>query len=146
MQVIDTIPTFLIISVCSYTSQMRFPGGSSGKESTCQRRRRKRPTFNSLSGRFLEVGNANSSSILAWKIPCTEEPGGLQSTGLQRVGHNWIHRLRPVKHWITDVFWKQWKFFVFYSLLPPNNLLALGSYFIYALVLNYEFKFCIFMF
>ena len=29
------------------------------------------------------------SSILAWKIPCTEEPGGLQSPGSQRVGHNW---------------------------------------------------------
>ena len=28
------------------------------------------------------------SSILAWKIPWTEEPGGLQSTGLQRVGHD----------------------------------------------------------
>ena len=27
-------------------------------------------------------------SILAWKVPWTEEPGGLQSTGLQRVGHD----------------------------------------------------------
>jgi len=31
---------------------------------------------------------ATHSSILAWKIPWTEEPGWLQSTGLQRVGHN----------------------------------------------------------
>ena len=30
-----------------------------------------------------------SSSIFAWKIPWTEEPGGLQVTGLERVGHNW---------------------------------------------------------
>ena len=30
----------------------------------------------------------NHSSILAWKIPWTEEPGGLQSMGSQRVGHN----------------------------------------------------------
>ena len=29
------------------------------------------------------------SSILAWKMPRTEEPGGLQSTGSQRVGHDW---------------------------------------------------------
>ena len=29
------------------------------------------------------------STILGWKIPGTEEPGGLQSMGLQRVGHNW---------------------------------------------------------
>ena len=28
------------------------------------------------------------SSIFAWEIPCTEEPGGLQSTGLQRLGHD----------------------------------------------------------
>ena len=31
---------------------------------------------------------ATHSSILAWRIPWTEEPGGLQSIGLQRVGHN----------------------------------------------------------
>ena len=33
----------------------------------------------------LEKGMATHSSILAWGIPWTEEPGGLQSTGLQRV-------------------------------------------------------------
>ena len=37
----------------------------------------------------LEEGMANDSSILAWRIPWTEQPGGLQSTGLQRVGHDW---------------------------------------------------------
>ena len=36
------------------------------------------------SGRSPGRGNGN----LAWSIPWTEEPGGLQSTGLQRVGHN----------------------------------------------------------
>ena len=36
----------------------------------------------------LEKGMAIHSSILAWRIPWTEEPGGLQSMGLQRVGHN----------------------------------------------------------
>ena len=30
------------------------------------------------------------SSILAWRIPRTEEPGGLQSIGLQKVGHDWV--------------------------------------------------------
>ena len=33
---------------------------------------------------------ATHSSILAWRIPWTEEPGGLQSMGLQRVGHNLV--------------------------------------------------------
>ena len=36
----------------------------------------------------LEEGMATHSSILAWRIPWTGEPGGLQSMGLQRVGHN----------------------------------------------------------
>ena len=37
---------------------------------------------------LLEKGTAAHSSILAWKIPWTEEPGGLQYMGLQRVGHD----------------------------------------------------------
>ena len=37
----------------------------------------------------LEKGMATHSSILTWKIPWTEEPGGLQSMGSQRVRHNW---------------------------------------------------------
>ena len=37
----------------------------------------------------LEEGVATHSTILAWRIPWTEEPGGLQSTGSQRVGHDW---------------------------------------------------------
>ena len=37
---------------------------------------------------LLEEEMATLSSILAWKIPWTEEPGGLQSMGSQRVGHN----------------------------------------------------------
>ena len=36
----------------------------------------------------LEEEMATHSSVFAWEIPWTEEPGGLQSTGLQRVGHN----------------------------------------------------------
>ena len=36
----------------------------------------------------LEKGMATHSSMLAWRIAWTEEPGGLQSIGLQRVGHD----------------------------------------------------------
>ena len=44
---------------------------------------------------------ATHSSTLAWKIPCREEPDGLQSTGLQRVGHNWVISLSlfTFMHW-----------------------------------------------
>ena len=38
----------------------------------------------------LEKEMATHSNILAWRIPWTEEPGGLQSTGSQRVGHDWV--------------------------------------------------------
>ena len=38
---------------------------------------------------LLDQEMATHSTILAWKIPWTEEPGGLLSTGSQRVGHDW---------------------------------------------------------
>ena len=54
-----------------------FPGGSDSKESACK------------SG-DLEMGVGAHSGILAWGILRTEEPGGLWSMGLPRVGHNWV--------------------------------------------------------
>ena len=63
-------------------------GGASGKESACQCRRLKRG-FSSLGWEDpLEEEMATHSSILAWRITLTEEPGGLQSMGSQRVGHD----------------------------------------------------------
>ena len=40
------------------------------------------------SGRPPGRGNGTHSSICAWRIPWTEEPGGLQSMGLQRIGRD----------------------------------------------------------
>ena len=40
----------------------------------------------------LEQEMATPSSILAWEIPWTQEPGGLQSVALQRVGHDSMHQ------------------------------------------------------
>ena len=45
---------------------------------------------------------ATHSSILAWSIPWTEEPGRLQSTGTQRFGHNWATNT------ITSQSWRQY--------------------------------------
>ena len=55
-----------------------FPGGSDGKESACNA-----GDLGSIPGLEdpLEEGMAIHSSILAWKIPWTEEPGGLQPMG-----------------------------------------------------------------
>ena len=64
--------------------------GSAGKEPTCQCRRHKRhrPSLDWEDTR--EKGMATHCSIHAWRIPWTEEPGSLQSMGLQRVRHNWM--------------------------------------------------------
>ena len=48
----------------------------------------------------LEKEIATHSSILAWRIPWTEEPGGLQSMGSQRVGHDLV----PNTHTWTNLF------------------------------------------
>ena len=68
---------------------MGFPDGGSGKEPACQCRKCNETRVRSLGQEDpLEKGMATHSSILAWRIPCTEEPGGLQSIGSQRVRHN----------------------------------------------------------
>ena len=67
-----------------------FPYGSDGKVSAYNSGD---PGSIPGSGRSPGEGMATHSSILAWKIPWTEEPGGLQSTGSQRVGHNWATSL-----------------------------------------------------
>ena len=47
----------------------------------------------------LQKGKSTHSSILAWRIPWTEEPGRLQPMGLQRVGHNWVTKHTHMKIW-----------------------------------------------
>ena len=73
-----------------------FPGGSALKNL---------PTIQETQIRILdqedalEEGMATHSSLLAWRTPWTEEPGGLQSMGLQRVGHDcsdWARRREEV--------------------------------------------------
>ena len=58
----------------------------------------------------LEEGMTTHSSVLAWRIPWTEEPGGLQSMGSQRLRYDWAkkhtytHHIR-VDHWSTGRIW-----------------------------------------
>ena len=64
-----------------------FPGGSEGKHLPA----RQETLVQSLGGEDPLVKEmATHSSILAWRIPWMEESGRLQSTGLQRVRHNWV--------------------------------------------------------
>ena len=51
-----------------------------------------------IDGPQLEKGMATHSSILTWRIPWIEEPGGLQSVGSQRVGHDWATNTHTHTH------------------------------------------------
>ena len=75
------------------SAALRFPGGTSGREPICQCRRDREMQVGSLAWEdSLEEEMATHSSILAWRIPWTEEPGGSQPIGSQRVGHDRAHR------------------------------------------------------
>ena len=60
-----------------------FPRWWNGKESACQCRRYRRHGLGPWAGDSLEKGMATHARILVWRIPWTEEPGGLQSMGSQ---------------------------------------------------------------
>ena len=64
------------------------PGGATGKELACQSKSHERRWSDPYKDP-LEAGTATHSSILAWKIPWTEEPGGLHSIGSQRGRRDW---------------------------------------------------------
>ena len=76
-----------------------FPGGTSGKESACQFRICYRHELDPWVGKIpLEEEMITHSRILAWRIPWTEEPGGLQSMGSQGIGHDWVTELNWYLH------------------------------------------------
>ena len=62
----------------------------------------------------LEKGTATHSSILAWRIPWTEEPGGLQSIGSQRVRYNWVTNTHALASLVAQLaknppaMWETW--------------------------------------
>ena len=69
----------------------------------------------------LEKEKATHSSILAWRIPWTEEQGRLQSMGLQRVGHNCASSLVPGQM-------GKWPLFSFFFFIPvPLLIMVLDS-------------------
>ena len=73
----------VIVCICMYMPALT--GGSVVKHLPAMQENRVR----SLGGEDpLENGKATHSSILAWRTPWTEEPGGLQSMGSQRIRHD----------------------------------------------------------
>ena len=75
------------------TPHKGFPGGSDGKESACNA-----GDLGSIpgSGRSPGEETVNHSTILAWRILCTEKPGRLQSIGSQRVRHDWVTNIHTL--------------------------------------------------
>jgi len=77
---------YVYMYVCAYIHiHMGFPGGSDGKDLPAMQEIQVQSLGQEVP---LEKGMATHSSILAWRIPWTEEPGGPQSTRSQRVGHD----------------------------------------------------------
>ena len=83
------------MSILQYTCpfsaiQTGFPGGTSGKEPACQRKRHKRCGFNTCVRKIPWRRAWQPTPVfLPGEFSWTEEPGGIQSIALQRVGHNW---------------------------------------------------------
>ena len=94
--------------VFPYSTQ-GFPSGSDGKESQSAVQETWVPCLGQEDP--LEMGMATHTSVLAWRIPWTEEPGRLQSMGSQRVRHDWATSTFTVTQQIIsssdcDVQWK----------------------------------------
>ena len=100
---------------------------------------------------------AAHSSILAWRLPWTEEPGGLLSMGSQRVGHDWSDFTHAQIHYTVWCsidghlnylqFWVQWTFlckfygnhvFIFFLNKHPEVKLLGHRYKVFSLIRNFR--------
>ena len=80
---------------------MGFPGGSAVKNLPVVQEPQETRVRPLDQADPLEKDRTTHTSILAWRIPCTEESGGLQSMRLQRLGHNWSN-LHARMHFIIN--------------------------------------------
>ena len=67
----------------------------------------------------LEKGMATHFSILAWEIPWTEEPSGVQSMESQRVGHDWVTNMFTLSV-LANFFFFFFLFFFFFDTFPAS--------------------------
>ena len=81
-----------------------FPDSASGKEPVCRFRKCETQVHPWLR-KIPEEGVVTHSNILAWEIPWTEQPGGLQSIGSQRVRHSWSDLLDSMHTRWRYMFW-----------------------------------------
>ena len=102
-----------------------FPGGSDSKESAY--------SVGDLGlipglGRSPGGGHGSPPQIFAWRIPWTEEPGGLQSIGSQRVRHDWAtkHVLSPKSHKDSHV---KFQFYMWVGKVLDSLVRSTGEFF-----------------
>ena len=95
---------------CFIKLQRIIPGGTVVKKPPANARDARDAGSIPGSRRSSAVVNGNHSSILAWEIPWTEEPGRLQSMGLQRVRHDGAHTERKEiqYEWVAIPFYSRW--------------------------------------
>ena len=105
------IHTHIFVYIYTYKC---FPGGSAVKNLLVMQEMQETRVLPLVWEDPLEKGMTTHSSILAWRIPWTEEPGGLQSMGSQRVIQDWAQawpwRLADIHYymwnrWITRTYW-----------------------------------------
>ena len=77
----------IITNTMRLNMNLGFPGGTGGKDSACQRRREKRRSSDPWSGRSPGGGHGKLLQYSHLWNPTTEDPGGLQFLGSQRVRH-----------------------------------------------------------
>ena len=82
---------------------LSFPGSASLKQSTYNAGDARDSGSIVGQGEPLEEEMMAQSGILAWKIPWTKEPGGLQSTGSQRIRHNGHSTHKPGRFLLLDI-------------------------------------------
>ena len=75
----------------------------------------------------LDEGMSTHSSILAWGIPRTEEPGGLRSIGSQRVGDDWsdLAHTHAAFHYLTGNHWSGCFFLLFCLMITSLKFLSI---------------------
>ena len=132
IQICNTV--LLTIVTMFYIIFLAFPGGASGKQPVCQCRRHKRHSFDPWVRKIpWRRAWQPTPVILAWRIPSTEEPDGLQSMGSQRVGHYWSDLPHMHAYYIPKTYlFYNWKFVPFHCPWarprpPPHHALDLCS-------------------
>ena len=86
-----------------------FPYGSAGKESACNAKSQTRLSAFTFTFHFHALKEmATHSSVLAWRILGTVEPGGLPSMGSHRVGHDWsnLAAAAAAMTWVQSLGWE----------------------------------------